>query len=97
MPPYTVLENGFTQVLPYNDYEGIPRAGVDKGFSVLYRINGTDDRAGLSAKLQGTGSVTVQITEGYCDAIQAVREVTAGSSAEEWELTERVWHDYWRC
>ena len=97
LPPYTVLENGFTQVLPYNDYEGTLRAGVDKGFSVLYRINGTADRTGLSAKLQGTSSVTIQITEGYYDAIQAVREVTAGSSAVEWELTERVWHDYWRC
>ncbi len=97
LPDYTVLENGFVQVLPYNEYAGSPRAGVDKGFSVLYRINGTADQTGLSAKLQGTSSVTVQITEGYYDAVQNVKDVTAGAFAEEWGPTEKIWHDYWRC
>lgn len=97
LPGYTVCENGFTQILPYNDYDGTPRVGVDKGFAVRYRINGESDQTGLDTRLHGTSAVTIQFAQGYVEAIQNVCEVTAGTFAEEWEPSQKVWHDYWRC
>ena len=45
LPGYTVLDNGFMQLLPYNDYTGEVRPGVDKGFSVLFKTNGTVEQS----------------------------------------------------
>ncbi len=97
LPNYTVCDNGFTQILPYNDYADTPRPGVDKGFTVRYRINGEADQTGLDTRLHGTSAVTLQIAQGYVETIPSVCEVTAGTFAEEWETTRKIWHDYWLC
>lgn len=95
LPGYTVLPNGFSQVLPYNGYEGQVRPGVDKGFSVLYRHNGTAAAPGLITRVSGMSQLTLQLTEGYFDKVDAVTEVDAIPFDEELKKAEGIWADYW--
>lgn len=95
LPDYTVLENGFSQLLPYNSYEGTVRPGVDKGFSVLYKINGKAANSGLDSRISGTTQVTVQITEGCFDQVSQVKEVSGESFEEELSAASQNWAEYW--
>lgn len=95
LPEYTVLLNGFSQVLPYNHYEGQPRPGVDKGFSVLYRHNGVSSATGLIAKVSGMSEMTLQLTEGYFDRVETVTEVDAVPFDAALAKAEELWEDYW--
>lgn len=97
LPEYTVCDNGFIQLLPYNDYAGQVRSGVDKGFSVLYETDGKAERTGLKTSFSGMSRIIVQITEGYYDDIQNITAVRAGNFDEELEKTKKVWSDYWQC
>lgn len=95
LPAYTVLENGFFQLLPHNGFEGNVRANVDKGFSVLYAINGRAANTGLDSRIFGTTQFTVQITEGYFEQVSRVKEVTGGSFDEEFVASSQNWAEYW--
>lgn len=95
LPAYAVLPNGFSQVLPYNHYEGQPRPGVDRGFSVLYSHNGTAAAPGLKTAVSGMSTMTLQLTEGYFDRVEAVAEVDAVSFDTALAKAEEIWTDYW--
>ena len=95
LPEYTVLDNGFLQLLPYNDYAGEPRPGVDKGFCVLYQTNGTHDTTGLTTRTRNMSAITLQLTQGYYDQVCNIREVIAPSFAEARLAAESVWTAYW--
>ena len=95
LPAYTVLEQGFFQLLPYNDYFGQMRPGVDKGFSVFFRHNGTAENAGLKTPVSGLTEIAVQLRQGYCDAVRAVTGVDAASFEAAFAAAEDSWADYW--
>ena len=95
LPQYTVLENGFMQLLPYNNFTGQPRPGVDKGFSVLYKTNGQLDSTGLTSSAHNMSAFTVQITQGYYDQICKVTEVNCPSFDTALMHAETIWKDYW--
>ena len=97
LPPFTVLRNGFRQILPYNDFGDAPRPGVDKGFTVFYQTNGEAVGEALSAHLQGTTAVTVQITHGYCETLENVTGVTAPSFETALATATQSWQAYWSC
>lgn len=96
LPEYAVLDNGFTQLLPYNGYEGQPRPGVDKGFSVLYSTNGTAANTGLKTLVRDMTEITVQVTQGYCERVAEVTEVQAVPFAEALQAAEESWDSYWK-
>lgn len=95
LPAYTVLEQGFFQLLPYNDYFGQMRPGVDKGFSVFFRHNGTAENSGLKTPVSGLTEIAVQLRQGYCDAVRAVTGVDAASFEAAFAAAEDSWADYW--
>lgn len=95
LPAYTVLEQGFFQLLPYNDYFGQMRPGVDKGFSVFFRHNGTAENSGLKTPVSGLTEIAVQLRQGYCDAVRAVTGVDAASFEAAFAAAEDSWTDYW--
>ena len=95
LPPFTVLQSGFRQILPYTNYEGSPRPGVDKGFTVFYQTDGAAIGEGLNARLEEVHRVTVQITHGYCETLQTVTGVRAGDPESERAKAAKVWREYW--
>lgn len=99
LPPYEILSTGFIQPLPYNGYTDRLRPGVDKGFSVLYELNGTKkELAGtLENQLFDTSRITVQVTEGYYDQICTVKSVVNRPYEEEQKRATLHWENYWSC
>ena len=97
LPEYQVLNNGFSQVLPYNGYTGEVRPGVDKGFSVLYKVDGETEKAGLDTALHGVSNVTVQVTQGFVDHVEAVHQVNETSFEHAFQSACDVWKAYWEC
>lgn len=95
LPQYTVLPNGFSQVLPHNDYTGEVRPGVDKGFSLLYSHNGTAAAPGLKTGVAGMTEIVMQLTEGYFDAVSAVTDVEALPFAQALQQAKTAWMQYW--
>lgn len=96
LPDFTVLPNGFVQLLPYNDFDGKARPGVDKGFSVLYRTNGSLACEGLQSRMNGVSEVTVQVTQGYFDQVEQVKEVSICAFDGVREHAAAVWAQYWQ-
>ncbi|MBP3334156.1 MAG: glycoside hydrolase N-terminal domain-containing protein [Clostridia bacterium] len=97
LPDYTVFENGFTQILPYNNYSGSPREGVDKGFTVRYAVDGTLENMGLDTRIYSASSITVDITHGYVEELKDSKNIENISCNEDLIHTRRIWHDYWKC
>ena len=97
LPNYTVWDNGFIQLLPLLDFTDTVRPGVDKGFSVLYRMNGKTDNVGLHANFTDMTGIQVQITEGYYDQVELVRDVRTASFEDELMFAADVWKEYWQC
>lgn len=95
LPGYTVLDNGFMQLLPYNDYTGEVRPGVDKGFSVLFKTNGTVEHAGLRSGIRDVTEVILQLTEGCYDAVSQVKTVDAPPFDHAMRNSESTWAEYW--
>ncbi|MBO4297821.1 MAG: hypothetical protein J5998_03400 [Clostridia bacterium] len=96
LPDYQALDNGFIQMLPYNGFEGNLRPGLDKGFSVLYRLDGRNDGGGLDRPVGGVSEIALQVTEGFYDQVASVTAVDSRSFSEAAKDTEDVWLDYWR-
>lgn len=97
IPEYTVWDNGFIQPLPHISFDGTLRPGVDKGFSVLYHVNGNTDATGLKANFVDMTGIQVQITQGYYDEVAAVKEVKPVLFEEELARSVAVWETYWQC
>ena len=97
LPEYTVLDNGFIQLLPYNGYTGEPRPGVDKGFSVLYKTNGQLDTPGLISRTCHVSAITLQLSQGYYDQVCHVEEVSCPAFEEALQTAETSWENYWKC
>ena len=104
LPAFEGTPDGFFQLLPYNDYAGTPRPGVDKGFSVRFLTHGgsgpetevtTISRmAHLRETVTGVTRVTVQLQEGYIGQFshpqpEPLPMEDAMAEAEE------VWREYW--
>ena len=53
LPETAVLEDGYLQMLPGSGCEGTLRPALDRGFSVLLRMNGERAGMGLTGALQG--------------------------------------------
>ena len=74
LPPFESTECGFFQLLPYNDYTGTPRPGVDKGFSVRFLTHGgpgpktpvatISGMTNIRETVTGVTRVTLQLKEG---------------------------------
>ena len=97
IPDYTVLANGFRQILPYNGFDGTPRVGVDRGFSVLYHINGATEGRGLDIRLHSTDRIAVQLTEGCYDEVETVSDVAHTDIEGAFRRSAAAWRAYWRC
>ncbi len=97
LPTYTVLSDGFEQLLPYNDYNGQVRPNVDRGFSVHFRINGETENDGLVTAVRHMTGITVQIKHGFYDEIHSSSAEITTSYEEEFEKTTSVWQEYWQC
>lgn len=95
LPAYEVRDNGFFQLLPYNGFAGEPRPRVDKGFSVLYRMDGTAANGGLDTRVSGMTQIAVEIAEGFCEEAAAAAEPGGGSFGEELDKASRSWAEYW--
>lgn len=104
LPPYEGEADGFFQLLPYNDYAGVPRPGVDKAFSVRFftkggpgpktKVTGISKLTNLREKVSGVTQVTVCLKEGDLEQVRAHRPDPA-----LWEdalrEAEAVWQEYW--
>lgn len=97
LPDYAVLPNGIRQMLPYNGFEGELRPGVDKGFSVLYQLDGTAEQPGLRTPIHGVTEAVIQVTQGDCAKVAAVNAVEARPFEEALALAEASWKEYWEC
>jgi len=97
LPDYQVLDHGFQQLLPYNDFAGEVRPGVDKGFSVLFQLDGEAQMPGLDTKLCHVSGITLQVTQGTFDQVERVKKVTETSFDESLEAAKNVWKAYWEC
>ncbi|MBO4299027.1 MAG: hypothetical protein J5998_09520, partial [Clostridia bacterium] len=95
LPEYRALENGFIQTLPYNGYGGQPRPGVDKAFSLLYRIDGVP-AGGLDVRADHIGEITLQVTQGFYDEVERVTEAAPCPFNEVAEDTAKAWAAYWQ-
>lgn len=95
LPEYTVLDNGFIQLLPYNGYTDQPRAGVDKGFSVLYKTNGQTAVAGLASQVHQMSAITLQLTQGYYDQVSQTLKVICPSFEVALQSSKNSWQAYW--
>ena len=95
LPGYRVLDNGFSQVLPYNGYAGEMRPGVDKAFSVRYQTNGKLEKTGLITAVAGMTQIQIQVREGYCETVSTAKEFTAPSYEAAFAHAQAVWTDYW--
>lgn len=95
LPAYRILPRGFFQLLPYNDYTGTVRPGLDRGFSVFYKNNGGSTDSGLDTRLSETTSLEVQIIQG--DACETEKAVPAedGTFLQELASAEQSWTAYW--
>ncbi len=95
LPEAEPLPDGFRQLLPANGYGGVVRPGVDKGFSLLYRLNGTADRGGLDTRLDGTTSLDFGITEGFFDQVEKAEKLPSRSFEDVHRRNAAVWAEYW--
>ena len=108
LPDYRLMENGFFQLLPYNDYAGAMRTGVDKALSVLWRHNGAAapagntvpvsqraDHVGLHCTVADLTEITLQVTQGDCAAVSSTAAVDAPAYDEAFAQSATVWADYW--
>ena len=95
LPGFDVLEQGFFQLMPYNDYRGQMRPGLDKGFSVFFRHNGTAENTGLKTTVSGLTNLTLQLTQGDCGKASQVRGVDAPSFADAFAAAKKSWENYW--
>lgn len=93
LPAYDVLPNGFFQLLPFNHYTGQMRPGVDKAFSVEVFHNGTGE--GIDTPLFGATSVTLRLTQGYCDQVKNVQQVPLASFEDAQKVSADSWAEYW--
>ena len=100
LPRFTPLENGFIQLLTYNGYEGNVRPGVDKGFSMLYRLNGKTVPGGLDLRFAGisesVSELSFSVTEGYYDRVEQVKEAAVCDFNKITEYNAKVWAEYWQ-
>ncbi len=97
IPDYTVLENGFVQILPHNEFAGTIRPNEDKGFSVLYKMNGNADANGLGANLSEVTEIKVRITQGYYNDVEPIKDFSDIAFYDELAVSEKIWRDYWQC
>ena len=95
LPGYEIRDNGLFQLLAYNDYSKQMRPGVDKAFSVLYRTNGQTSDTGLKTRVTNMTRMEIQLTQGYCEQVHPVTEVTAAPFEDTFSRAEAVWSDYW--
>lgn len=95
LPEYTPRENGFLQLLPFNEYKGLPREGEDKAFSLLYHCNSKTECKGLDSGLQDMTRLTVQMTQGYFEQVNPVTTVNAPAYEEALEAARAGWQKYW--
>lgn len=96
LPPYTVWENGFCQLLPYNDYAGTVRPEVDKGFAVRYTLNGAACDTGLRTALTDVTEVALQVTHGYYDEVASAPPTRLPSFSDAQSASTATWHAYWQ-
>ena len=82
-------------MLPYNDYSKQTRPGVDKAFSVLYRTNGQTSDTGLKTGVTNMTRMEIQLTQGFCNQVCPVTEVTAAPFEDAFSRAEAVWSEYW--
>ena len=104
LPPCEGTECGFFQLLPYNDYTGTPRPGVDKGFSVRFLTHGgpgpktpvatISGMTNIRETVTGVTRVTLQLKEG--DACQ-IRLPMPDPAPWDTALAEaeKMWASYW--
>ena len=97
LPEYTVLDNGFSQLLPANGYSGTVRPGYDRGFTVQYRINGCADSTGLSANLTGTTEIVTYIREGFADEVLHLSDIRDMVYSDAFAAAVSSWRGYWEC
>ena len=95
LPDYKKLENGFIQLLPANGFNGDVREGTDKGFSVLYRLNGTALAKGLDTRLEEVNELSLHVTEGFFSDVEKVREFCPESFEDVFSENIKIWHEYW--
>ncbi len=95
LPEAEPLPDGFRQLLPANGYGGVVRPGVDKGFSLLYRLNGTADRRGLDTRLDETTSLDFGIAEGFFDQVEKAEKRPSRSFEDVHRRNAAVWAEYW--
>ena len=98
LPPYTVLDDGFMQLLPHNGFDGTVRPGLDKGFSVRCGLDGAPQGRGLERRLADTDAITLCVTQGAFDRVQAAGTATVEADFDAVrEQTASVWTAYWAC
>ncbi|MBR6934844.1 MAG: hypothetical protein IKH41_05090 [Clostridia bacterium] len=100
LPKFIPLENGFRQLLTYNGYEGTARPGIDKGFSLLYRLNGKTVPAGLDKCFkdldEGVTDLSFSVTEGYYDRVEKVKEAPVCVFDDIADYNANIWAEYWQ-
>ena len=95
LPDYRVLDNGFFQLLPYNDYSAEPRPSVDKAFCVRYQANDTAQQPGLATALSGMSQIQIHLSQGYWETVSAGPRLEIPTYDEAFAHAEKVWADYW--
>lgn len=95
LPDYNVLDDGFSQLLPYNGYDGTVRPNVDKGFSVRFNINGTAAQKGLNSRIFGTTNISVEISEGFFNKLKTDEPLAQCDFTEEFTSSAKSWSEYW--
>ena len=96
LPVHTALMNGFIQLLPYNDYDGTVRPGVDKGFSMLYRLNGKKEFSGLDTRFDDVNELSFQIIEGTYDIVEKIKIAEPCDFEETYKQNSGIWAEYWQ-
>lgn len=104
LPLYEGEEDGFFQLLPYNDYAGTARPGVDKAFAVRFftrggpgpktKVTGIPRLTQLKEKVSGITQVAVRLTEGFVEKV-LLPQPAPMPWQEGFAEAEAVWKDYW--
>ena len=93
LPPYRVMDNGFFQLLPFNQYDGQIRPGVDKAFSVLFAHNGTG--TGIRTTLSDMTDLSIRVNEGYCQEVADITDTPLLSFEDTLREAAGIWETYW--
>lgn len=95
VPLYTVLPNGFRQLLPAST--DTARVKEDKGFSVMYKTDASTSKDPLNCMLDDAKVFVIQVVEGLFGKVSTISSISSGSFEEEFAYACANWEKYWSC